>query len=97
MANFKDELINNLGDNIAKLTELYLLAKEDNKKLKSENSDLQELIKTKEKVYNELDSRFNTLKLTKTLVIQEGDSVHVKNKVNNLVREIDKCIALLNR
>jgi len=97
MANFKDELINNLSDNIAKLTELYQLAKENNKMLKIENSDLQKLIINKGREYNELDSRFNTLKLTKALIHHEGDSDQVKYKVNNLVREIDKCIALLNR
>ena len=97
MANFKEELINNLSENIGKLTELYSIVKEDNKRLKNENSDLQGFIKSKEEAYHELETRYNTLKLTKTLMGQEIEGVDVKNKVNNLVREIDKCIALLNR
>lgn len=45
----------------------------------------------------ELTENYNRIKLAKHLVHASGDKVEMKFKVNELVREIDKCIALLNR
>jgi hypothetical protein len=50
---------------------------------------------TREK--EDLDHRYNTLKLAKSLTGDGKDSQDAKLKINRIVREIDKCIALLNR
>ena len=61
------------------------------KKLGEEKTNLQNEI-------NQLQERVKLLKLAKQL---EGDSVkdtkEVKLKINEMVREIDKCIALMNK
>jgi archaellum component FlaC len=61
------------------------------KKLGEEKSNLQNEI-------NQLQEQVKLLKLAKQL---EGDSVkdtkEVKLKINEMVREIDKCIALMNK
>ena len=61
------------------------------KKLDEEKTNLQNEI-------NQLQEQVKLLKLAKQL---EGDSVkdtkEVKLKINEMVREIDKCIALMNK
>ena len=61
------------------------------KKIDEEKSNLQNEI-------NQLQEQVKLLKLAKQL---EGDSVkdtkEVKLKINEMVREIDKCIALMNK
>ena len=56
--------------------------------LKSQNDDQKLKIK-------QLDETATLLKLAKTLEIKEGN-VEAKLKINELVREIDRCIGLLN-
>ena len=74
------------------------LKKEENKilnekidSLKNEKDDLQALI-------NQLKEQIKMLKLAKQI---DGDEVNeskdVKLMINEMVREIDKCIALLNK
>jgi hypothetical protein len=43
----------------------------------------------------QLEEKINILKLAKTLETKEGN-VEAKMKINELVREIEKCIGLLN-
>tara|TARA_B100000674_G_C37281064_1_gene663301 strand:+ start:10 stop:303 length:294 start_codon:yes stop_codon:yes gene_type:complete len=61
------------------------------KKLDEEKTNLQNEI-------NQLQEQIKLLKLAKQL---EGDSIkdtkEVKLKINEMVREIDKCIALMNK
>ena len=47
--------------------------------------------------YEELEKRYGNLKLSKTVVGQDGSSTEeTKVRFARLVREIDKCISLLN-
>ena len=65
--------------------------------LKSENMELEDKIRQKELVINELKQQNNTLKLSKAFVSVNGEPQEAKIQINKIVREIDKCIALLNR
>jgi predicted nucleic acid-binding Zn-ribbon protein len=47
--------------------------------------------------YQELKKENERLRLAKTIVGKVSDKAEMKYKVNEMVREIDKCIALLNR
>ena len=46
---------------------------------------------------NDLEEKYNKLKISKALIVSSNDVHDAKLKVNRMVREIDKCIALLNR
>ena len=47
--------------------------------------------------YEELEKRYGNLKLSKTVAGQDGSSTEeTKVRFARLVREIDKCISLLN-
>ena len=67
---------------------ISLLHKE-NEQLKRENATLQEQV-------IELNEKYKLLTLTQTLLKKE-DKTDIKKKINDLVREIDNCIMLLNK
>jgi len=70
----------------------------ENIKLKSENSKLQKSLLELQLENQALVNKNEMLKLSKTLnSIGESNSVESKAKITKIVREIDRCIALLNR
>lgn len=70
---------------------------EENKKLKSDVKMLERELHTGKRDLESLQKEYDRLKLAKALVSNTGDKAEMKFRVNELVREIDKCIALLNR
>lgn len=46
---------------------------------------------------SELERKYENLKLAKLLDASEDEKKDAKNRIQKLVREIDKCIALLNK
>ena len=57
---------------------------------------LQEQVDKQNIVINNLKEQNNNLKLGNTLT-QKGDSVEIKLKINQLIRSIDKSLALINK
>ena len=57
---------------------------------------LQEQVDKQNIVINHLKEQNNNLKLGNTLT-QKGDSVEIKLKINQLIRSIDKSLALINK
>ncbi len=96
MVNDKEELIKTLQANVLRLKKLYEREKEACSVIQSEKSDLSEMLNNKEADCISLEAKLNTLKMAKTLSKTNG-TFDAKTKVTYLVREIDKCIALLNR
>ena len=72
-------------------------------KLKAEIINLKDTIVLKDKEIAEakeavrkITSKYDNLKLAKKISINDDESKESKKRLSNLVREIDKCIALLN-
>jgi phage shock protein A len=79
------------------------------RKLIQKHQELLELLKEKEnelvsfrkvseeqqKIIQELEEKIRTFKITKTIEKKEG-AADARERINELVREIDKCIGLLN-
>lgn len=53
-------------------------------------------IEVLEKEKADLVTRYDNLKLAKSMESGYGDSREVRQKIGKLMREIDKCVALLN-
>jgi len=91
------QLIEELKSRLERL--LSILEREREEKLALRNSNLE--LQKKSKVYqariSELELKYANLKIAKTLLADSEDSHSAKIRVNRIVREIDKCIALLNR
>ena len=71
--------------------------------LKQENADLKHLLAQKdeeisqlERSRKELEARYTDLKMARTISLYDKDIKDTKQRLSSLVREVDKCIALLN-
>ena len=71
--------------------------------LKQENADLKHLLMQKEQEIlqleqskKELEVQYTDLKMARTLSLYDKDIKDAKLRLSGLVREIDRCIALLN-
>ncbi len=82
---------------IRQMLELYQQEKAENELLKKKRIDLEEKVKLNNNRLNDLEGKYNKLKISKALIASSDDVHDAKLKVNRMVREIDKCIALLNR
>ncbi|MCF8346359.1 MAG: hypothetical protein K9G38_04040 [Bacteroidales bacterium] len=68
-----------------------------NSKLLVNKNDLEDRIREQEAEIDELKQQNNTLKLSMAFLPKDGESQDAKLQINKIVREIDRCIALLNR
>lgn len=76
----------------------YEEQKKQNNALREKNLELTERVAQLENTIEELNKKYENLKIAKVLSSIPGEDVHdTKIQVNRIVREIDKCIALLNR
>jgi len=92
-----NEVLHNLKGQITELISLYQKSKQEKEALLHEKLELMEKVEILKSEREEFSHQYNTLKLAKTFVANSGDSQEAKVKINRIVREIDKCIALLNR
>ena len=86
-----------IKDKLEKVDQRLDKFKFENEQLERKNFELQRLLDEEKRNAETMQNDYNRLKLAKTLVSTTGDKVEMKFRVNELVREIDKCIALLNR
>ncbi len=82
---------------IRQMVELYQKEKTENGQLNKKSIELKEKLKLDHNRLNDLEEKYNKLKISKLLIASSNDVHDAKLKVNRMVREIDKCIALLNR
>jgi hypothetical protein len=93
----QEEIINQLKGKVREIIAVYEKVKLDNDRLTKENKGLNEIIKSKQREILNFEKKFDTLKVAKTVVMSAEDKHEAKLKVNRIVREIDKCIALMNK
>ena len=79
-----------------------LLSRYDN--LKSEYQDLRKtdeelkvILQEREERIKELEIKYERIKLSGALLGDDGNAGEARRKITELVREIDRCVALLNR
>lgn len=70
---------------------------------KRENTEIKQLLREKEKElerlihnYKNLEANYANLKLAKAISLDDNEIKDTKQRLSKLVREVDKCIALLN-
>ena len=69
----------------------------ENQNLSSERGDLLNKIDTLEVEIKELKKRVEIVDIAQGMSVKNVNSIDVaRNRVNSLIRQIDKCIALLN-
>lgn len=84
-------------DRTQKLVDLAKELQEHNDLLNLENQSLKVALTASESKRNELEEKLRVLKLAKSLEGTSEKTLDIKKKINEFVREIDKCIVLLKK
>ena len=90
-------LLGNLNENIRLLFNEYENVEHKNGLLIEEINRLKSEIQVLEKEKSELGRKMEQMKLATLILSGVDENREAKQKINKLIREIDKCIALLNK
>ena len=91
-----NNLINSIENKLNNLLSAYQKEKEINLNLSQENASLVSEIKQKSKEIDNLKDKIKLMSISKSVDVSKGDIKETKLKINEYIREIDKCIAQLN-
>lgn len=75
----------------------YSTIKEDNIILSNEVNKLNSELNIYKEKLEEIENKYNNLRLARSIADGDSDNKDVKLKLNRIIREIDNCIALLNK
>jgi regulator of replication initiation timing len=79
------------------LIELCAALQEENDLLKLENQSLSVALTTSKNKTKDVEEKLRVLKLAKSFSETNEKSLDIKQKINDFVQEIDKCIVLLKK
>lgn len=91
------EELNLLNKKLDELLLRYIGLRNENEELKKINGELRIELSEKEEQILLLKERNERTKISGALLGSGENAVEAKKKINELVREIDRCVALLNR
>jgi regulator of replication initiation timing len=89
--------LNNVVEKTERLIELYSALQEENDLLKLENETLSSALKNSKDKSLELEEKLRILKMAKSFSATNEKTLDIKQKINEFVQEIDKCIVLLKK
>ncbi len=95
MASKHDIVINELDYKVKKLIKLYISSLERNRSLEDRLVELQDELERAQKEKQMINEQLKTARVAEAISSGNG-SAEARTRVSQLVREIDKCIALLN-
>jgi hypothetical protein len=89
--------LNGLERKLLVLVNEHKNLKEEIKSLKNENQDLKTAIKIRDEQITGFHNQLKITKIVDNLHPEDGSVSELKKKVDEYIREIDKCIAHLSR
>lgn len=92
-----DDLVNSLKDKIFKLIMMVENEKKKNEVLLKDKVYLEDQLKDVKIQLADIKTKYDNLKLGKMIEISGTDVYDARIKINRIVREVDQCIALLNK
>ncbi len=96
MAGIADQL-NNVVQKTHRLMDLCRSLQEENKQLRQIYEQQHLAIERLKQEQLEADEKIRVLKLAKSIDGASEKTLDIKQKINDFVREIDKCVALLKK
>nr|WP_121269150.1 hypothetical protein [Pedobacter schmidteae] len=96
MSSVADQLTSVL-QKTARLIELCGALQEENELLKLENESVKVALDTSKTKNADLEEKLRVLKLAKSIEGTSEKTLDIKQKINDFVREIDKCVVLLKK
>jgi hypothetical protein len=91
------EQLSKVVEKTERLIELCAALQEENDLLKLENESFKVALSASKDKNKELDEKLRVLKLAKSFSETNEKTLDIKQKINEFVREIDKCIVLLKK
>ncbi len=90
------QLLSTFETRLRHLIYLHEQQRHENAELKRQLEEKEEAHRRLQADYDELDKRYNDLKTATAISLDGSDVKETKQRLTRLVREVDKCIALLN-
>ncbi len=92
------DLVVNIESKVNKIISLYNSLKKEKEEILEENKRLKSEVEDRDKDIKRLEEKIKLLRITKSVSTQDAEkNKESRQKINEYVREIDKCIALLNK
>ena len=91
------EQLSRIVDRTERLIELCAALQEENDLLKLESEALTVALDTSKNKTKEMEEKLKALKMAKSFSETNEKSLDIKQKINEFVQEIDKCIVLLKK
>ena len=89
--------LNKIIDKTSRLIELCQALQEENDLLKLENQTLSSALEASKTKNKEANEKLSVIKMAKSFSETNEKSLDIKQKINEFVQEIDKCIVLLKK
>jgi len=89
--------LNGLERKILVLVNEHKNAKDELKVLKRENQELKEAVRARDEQIAGFHNQLKITKIVDSINPEDGSASELKKKVDDYIREIDKCIAHLSR
>ena len=89
------QLLNTFETRLRHLIYLHEQQRRENAELKRQIAEQEETRRKMQADYDELNRRYNDLKTATAISLDGSDVKETKQRLTKLVREVDKCIALL--
>lgn len=93
------QIVHRLEEKVSQLLTRYEDVRQKNATLVQENRDLRSKLEETENQLSDITDKFNIYKTAAGLAggVSQTEKDNARKRIEKLVREIDKCIALLNR
>jgi len=92
-----DDVVSSFEEKVEQVIHVAEGLRTSNKQLQQQVDELSAQLRAKSQEMVVLELKYQSLKLAKVLTPSPEDVKTAKLQVNRMIREIDKCIALLNR
>jgi hypothetical protein len=93
----QEELIRQLKFRIRLMMAKYQALMKENESLVNDRNELLTLVEKQKKEISNLEQQYTTARLAKSVLVPSEDREVARAQIKRIVREIDECIALLNK
>jgi len=92
------KVVESIENKVNNIISLYNSLKKEKEEILEENTKLRSDISERDKSIKSLEEKINLLRISKSVgALDVEKNMESRRKINEYVREIDKCIALLNK
>lgn len=92
-----DDSIDRLRSSVNRLVEKSVKLEKDNQKLTKFCAEQQQELEATKKRLDEATIKLNAMSVGHALIEVSGGTTVARQRVNNLLRDIDRCISLVNK